>query len=269
MTNGEASGTTGGGLKIGPWGVVALVGVVVAVITATSDLMEGAGDHWAEPVVWEVTSAISIISLAPLIGMAMRRWPPGDDLARFGLIHLALTVPFCLAHVLAIWLSREAIYWAAGAHYGFFDEGVARTLLYEWRKDVLSYASIALVYWLFRRMADAPPPARPGDDRLEIRDGGTAVFLAPGDLLWVEAAGNYVEFHTAARTHLVRGTLAAWEARLTQRGFVRVHRARLVNRAHIAAIKPTAAGDVEISLDDGRTIGGSRRYREALEARTA
>jgi DNA-binding LytR/AlgR family response regulator len=47
---------------------------------------------------------------------------------------------------------------------------------------------------------------------------------------------------------------------------VRVHRSRLINRAHIAAIKPTPSGDVDITLSDGRTVTGSRRYRAALEA---
>jgi DNA-binding LytR/AlgR family response regulator len=90
------------------------------------------------------------------------------------------------------------------------------------------------------------------------------VFLPPADILFVEAAGNYIEFHTATRTHLVRGTLSAWEARLAERGFARVHRSRLVNRARIRALKPTPSGDVEITLDDGRTVLGSRRYRAAL-----
>ena len=87
--------------------------------------------------------------------------------------------------------------------------------------------------------------------------------------LFVEAAGNYVTFHTAARSYLVRGTLAAWDGRLAARGFVRVHRSHLVNRAHIASFKPTASGDLEITLDSGRTLAGSRRYREALEAARA
>ena len=70
-------------------------------------------------------------------------------------------------------------------------------------EGLLRYAAIAAVYWWFQRRAEAPPPERPGDQRIEIRDGGTAVFLPPADILFVEAAGNYIEFHTAARTHLV------------------------------------------------------------------
>lgn len=270
MTSGGPNGTSGESRRIGPWAVVALVGVVVAVITASSDIIElqrsESDTHWIEPVLWEVTSAVSIVAMAPLIGLAVRRWPPrSDNLPLFALTHLGLTVPFSLAHILAIFMTREAAYWAAGAHYGFFDDGVALTLFYEWRKDVLSYAAIAAVFWWHQRQAETPAPARPGESRIEIRDGGAAVFLPPADILFVEAAGNYIEFHTAARTHLVRGTLAAWEARLAAHGFVRVHRSRLVNRARIAAIKPTSSGDIEITLDDARTLAGSRRYREALE----
>ena len=268
MTIGGEKGTSGGTL-IGPWTLVALVGVVVALVNATSGIMElrrvGADFHWLEPVLWEATSAAAIIALAPGIGWAMRRWPPrSDSLVRFALIHAALTVPFAAAHVLAIFVSREAAYWAVSAHYGFFeDDGVPLTFLYEWRKDVLTYAAIAAAYWWFQRRAEQQQ--NQGDRRIEVRDGGAAVFLAPADILFVEAAGNYIEFHTAARTHLVRGTLAAWETRLAAHGFVRVHRSRLINRAHIAAIRPTPSGDVEITLDDGRVLVGSRRYRGALE----
>jgi hypothetical protein len=271
VTSGSDSGTSGEPrLRLGPWGAVALVGAAVALVNATSGIMERDDVKWIEPVLWEVTSAVVIVAIAPAIGWAVRRWPfRADNLVVTGLIHLGLTVPYALVHILAIFALRETAYWAAGERYGFFDNGVGVTVLYEWRKDVLSYAAIAAVYWWFQRRAERPPPERPGDSRIEIRDGGAAVFLAPGDILFVEAAGNYVTFNTAARTYLVRGTLASWEARLAARGFVRVHRSHVVNRTRIASFKPTASGDLEITLDNGRRLAGSRRYREALEgART-
>jgi len=252
-----------------PWLAVLLVGCAVAFVNATSGIIEGAGEHWIEPVLWETTSALVIIALAPLIGRAMRRWSPRTErLPAFALIHFALTIPFSLAHILAIFAMRETAYWAVGARYGFFDDGVAITLLYEWRKDVLVYAAIAATYWIFQYMEERRLAAAhtPSNDRIEVRDGGTAVFLTPGDISHVEAAGNYVEFHTPGKTHLVRGTLASWEARLTARGFIRVHRSRLVNRTKIAALKPTPSGDMEITLTGGPTVLGSRRYRAVLTA---
>lgn len=267
MTTGGENGMSGARpFGLGPWAAIAAVGLIVATINATSGMIEGAGEVWFEPVIWEASSAAVIIAMAPLIGWAVRRWPPRfDTLVPTAFIHLALTVPFSAIHIVAIWLMREAAYALIHGQYNFFNQGVAMRFLYEWRKDVLIYAVIASVWAWYLRRAEAPPPERSGDERIEIRDGGTAVFLASGDILSVEAAGNYITFNTAARNYLVRGTLAAWEARLGARGFVRVHRSRLVNRARIRALKPTPSGDVEITLDDGRTLLGSRRYRGALE----
>jgi hypothetical protein len=266
VTSGGDSGTNGEArFRVGPWTIIAATGLVIGFVNATSGIMEREDVHWSEPVLWEASSALVIILLAPLIGWSIRRWPPRtDNLPQFAIIHFGLTIPFALAHILAIFALRETAYWAVGERYGFFDDGVGIVVLYEWRKDVLTYASLAAVYWFFQWRAERLPPERPGDQRIEIRDGGTAVFLPPGDILFVEAAGNYIEFHTATRTHLVRGTLSAWETRLAERGFSRVHRSRLVNRARIRALKPTPSGDVEITLDDGRTVLGSRRYRDAL-----
>lgn len=281
MTSGGDTGTSGeaqkSGWPLGPWASVALVALVVIAVNATSDYLDmsrnGADFDWWEPFVWEISSGLIILAMAPGIGWAMQRWPfTRDSLLKPALVHLGLTIPFSAIHIAAIFLLRNAVYALLGGRYGFFDDGVGLVLVYEWRKDILSYAAIAAFYWMFQyieaRRAAAADAARSnaGDQRIEIRDGGAAVFLAPSDILFVEAAGNYVEFHTLTRTHLVRGTLASWETRLVARGFARVHRSRLVNRAAIGAIKPTPSGDVEISLTDGRTIVGSRRYRDALQA---
>jgi hypothetical protein len=279
VTTGDDCGTSGEtkfAWRLGPWTAVALVTLVVVAVNATSDYLDmsrsGRDFDWWEPFVWEASSALIIVAMAPAIGWAIRRWPfTRDSLVRPALIHFGLTIPFSAIHIVAIYALRNLIYWVLGGHYGFFDDGVGFVLIYEWRKDVLTYSAIAAFYWVFQyieaRRAAAADTARAnaGDQRIEIRDGGAAVFLAPQDIFFVEAAGNYIEFHTATRTHLVRGTLAGWEARLAARGFVRVHRSRLVNRARIASIKPTPSGDIEIALDDGRILSGSRRYRGGLE----
>jgi hypothetical protein len=251
--------------------VIACLAVVVVTVNASSDYMEmtraGRAFVWWEPVLWEATSAAVILAMAPLVGRAVRRWrPSGSNLIKPLAIHAGLTIPFAAGHILGIWALREAVYALAGLPYGFFDDGVGLVAFYEWRKDALTYASIAGVYWLFDHLArrNAPPAAAARDERLELRDGGAAMFVPPAEITHIEAAGNYVEVHMAGRSHLVRGTLAAFETRLAPRGFVRVHRSRLVNRAKIAAIKPTASGDLEIALLDGRVLAGSRRYRAGL-----
>ncbi len=270
MTSGRHNGTSGGALRIGPWLTIALVGALVVVVNVTSELLEAQRDgddmHWAEPFVWEASSYLMIVALAPAIGRAIKLVPPKPaNLLRFALTHGALTIPFSLFHVGGFVALREGAYWTVGERYGFFDDGLALPLVYEWRKDVLTYAILAAVYWLFQFRAERAQAF--AEERIEIRDGAATVFLAPLDILLVEAAGNYVEFHTGQRQFLVRGTLAAWEQRLSRHGFARVHRSRLVNRRRISTMKPTPAGDLDITLDTGRSLLGSRRYRTALEAR--
>jgi DNA-binding LytR/AlgR family response regulator len=77
-------------------------------------------------------------------------------------------------------------------------------------------------------------------------------------------AGNYVEGSLAVKRHLVRGTLAAEEARLLPFGLVRVHRTRLVNLNHAVAVEPRPSGDFALRMDTGETLVGSRRYKEAV-----
>jgi DNA-binding LytR/AlgR family response regulator len=82
----------------------------------------------------------------------------------------------------------------------------------------------------------------------------------------VTSAGNYVEYRMAGgRTHLIRGTLVAEEARLTPYNIVRVHRTRLVSLARVRAVEPGPSGDFELTLDTGQVVSGSRRYRSALD----
>jgi hypothetical protein len=275
VTTGGENGTNGWArVQWGPWLLILAVGSVITFVNITSVLLEAQRDgdqlDWWKPFTWEVSSLAVNMALAPFIGEAVRRLPPRqDNLLRFLTAHMALTVPFSMLHIAGMVGLRKAIYALMGDFYDFSHGVLGRELFYEWRKDVLTYAAFAAVYWFFQWRAERPPPARQDDDRIEIRDGGTAVFLAPADILLVEAAGNYITFNTTARNYLVRATLAAWEARLAAKGFVRVHRSRLVNRARIGALKSTPSGDVEITLDDGRTVLGSRRYRAALETSEA
>ena len=103
--------------------------------------------------------------------------------------------------------------------------------------------------------------------RLAVRNNGHVMFLAPQDVEWIEAAGNYVEYSLADGTsHLIRGTLGAAEAELARFRLARVHRTRLANldRVRTAEFKPT--GDFELTFDTGKTVQGSRRYKTAVES---
>lgn len=258
------------------WVVVAAVlavGVVITVVNATSLLIEyeGAGlrvEAW-EPWVWEGTSVPVVAVLTPLVGWVVRKAPPARGrLWMFAAAHLAGATTFSLLHVAGMVAFRKAVYGALGREYDFSDGRPLIELVYEWRKDLLAYALIALGFWIWRNWRTPEPQAAtvapaPGL-KLEVRDGARTHFIDISSISTVEAAGNYVEIHVDGKVQLVRGTLASFEERLTAAGFLRVHRSRLVNPGRIRSHAPTASGDAEIVLDDGRSVQASRRYRDVL-----
>lgn len=275
-TSGGMMGTSGGnsgtsGARFGPvFTFIVAVTLVICVVNATSVLMEHANGGspilvW-EPILWEVSSIVALFALCPVIFALYRRYSP----ARLGLVRfLALQVPivvvFSLLHVAGMVAIRYAGYGLAGMHYDFGHGHLPLELLYEGRKDCLSYGIYMGIFWVADRLA-ASPAAPVRAQRIEVRTDGRVLYFEPGEILWVEAAGNYVELNVAGRPSpvLVRGTLAEYETRLAKADFVRIHRSRLLNRAHVRQVETTHSGDVTVTLSDGREIAGSRRYREAL-----
>jgi DNA-binding LytR/AlgR family response regulator len=88
--------------------------------------------------------------------------------------------------------------------------------------------------------------------------------VALTEILWIEAAGNYVELHRGASPILHRASLTEMERRLGEANFVRIHRSRLVRRDAVTEIESKPSGDYVVRLEDGRELAGSRRYRRPL-----
>lgn len=262
-------------------GLVALIAVAVAVVNTLSkaaDLADGGQPvpFW-QPATWEVTSGLVLVALAPAVAL-WTRWAPvtRERPWRWLAAHLAGSVVFSLAHVLLMGAARAAVY--ALAHHRYDPWTPLRGWGYEYRKDLLTYAVLVAIYSLFKALRNAaqgqaeaaaaaaqaqenaaavvsPPP-------IEVRDGARRFFVRPDEVMWIEAAGNYAELHLADRMVLHRTSLAALEGG----DFVRVHRSRLVNRGQVAGVETNAAGDFVVTLRDGRSVVGSRRYRSALLA---
>jgi hypothetical protein len=219
-----------------------------------------------EPVVWEGSSALYFLAVAPLMLAFTRRfWLLEPPRAPKIAAHMGFAVLISLGHILAIGAMRWSVYRLAGAHYNAF--GPLVDWAYEMRKDALTYGAVVAVYLGWRSVRAGSPPS-PGPDRevLEVRDGARRHFVPLAEVMWVEAAGNYVELHRGATGLLHRASLTEMERRLESTGFVRIHRSRLVRRDAIAAIESKTTGDFVVRLRDGRELAGSRRYRKPLLA---
>jgi DNA-binding LytR/AlgR family response regulator len=269
VTDGGEAVTSGGGRRswLTAWLAFAAIAAVLAAINALSAIDDRARigrpvPAW-EPWTWELTSFAAWLTVAPLVFVAARKFrPPRLPWPLALAAHVAASAAVSLAHVTLMVALRELAYAAAGAHYA--GGPILDLLIYEYRKDAVTYALLALLLLGLERLRPAPPRA-PGDPaRIEVRDGSRTLWLAPDDIDWAQAAGNYVELHGGFGTVLHRQTLAALEQALGPHGFCRVHRSRIVRAGAVRSIETRPSGDFEITLASGERIGGSRRFRERL-----
>lgn len=267
MTNGARRGTSGWPDWAIAYVILAVATLLFAIVNVLSFLDERVAMGrppipWWEPAVWEGTSGIVLLALAWIPMTIARRLPP--DGPRWPLAiaaQLAMTIPFSLVHVALMVGLRKAAYALAGGHYEFGGGG----LLYEYRKDLLSYAIYAATYWIVRRLRMRGAAAAPAPDLFDIDEGQRLIRVAPGDILCARSSGNYVEFFLAdGRRPLMRTTLAGVEAMLAGAGFVRTHKSWLANPVHVVEIVAEGSGDYGLRLADGTRLPLSRRYPDAL-----
>lgn len=101
--------------------------------------------------------------------------------------------------------------------------------------------------------------------RLVLRDGQRLLTIAADEIVWVEAAGNYVQIYTDRKTHLVRHTVKAMEAKLDPLRFVRVRPSAIVRVDAVQALNARPGGDYTVVLEGGTEIRSSRGFRDRVE----
>jgi hypothetical protein len=234
-----------------------------------------------EPWIWEASSSLVLLALVPLVVLATRRWPFRFDTWRHSLkVHLLLSIPFSLIHVLGMDGLRTLVYAMAGSHYDFGNW--PREMGYEYLKDIRTYflfvGLISFYGFVVRRLQgeasllsepDEGPPVEPVDrpERFLVRKLGKEFLIAAREIEWLQASGNYVNLHVRGRDYPLRATMAGIEERLDPQRFVRVQRSYLVNLDYLTEIEPLETGDARLTMRDGATLPCSRRFRNQLRER--
>ena len=114
-----------------------------------------------------------------------------------------------------------------------------------------------------RGPASAAPEDKSGD-RILVKSSGEIFFLKADEIDWIEAEGDYMKFHVAGRSHLMRETMARLEARLDPKRFIRIHRSTIVNIDRLRKLSPSFAGEYAVILQDGTKLKLSRGYHERI-----
>jgi DNA-binding LytR/AlgR family response regulator len=115
----------------------------------------------------------------------------------------------------------------------------------------------------------APAPEALDADLLPVdalRGGGTRL-LARESILYLQAHGDYVRVVSDEGRYLLRARLGDLEERWTRFGFVRVHRAYVVNLRRAVEVRPQLNGTAIVLMADGAELPIARRQVGELRRR--
>ena len=269
--------------EIGFWVVLVGSNCIGNSITTLMEIRRGPSDILAwEPALWESTSALMwLLVLLPAMAWFTHRFPLHWDNWRRQLPWYVLTsVVVSVLHVIGMVGLRMLVYRSQGMDYDFGPWG--RQFLYEYLKDIRSFASIVAIMESYRLLLrrwqgeaslldlpDEGPPVEPVElpERFLVRKLGRDFLVAANDIEWVQASGNYVNLRVRQHDYPLRSTIGGIQTKLDPRRFARIHRSYMVNLDQVASIEPMDTGDARLHLKDGTTLPCSRRYRTDLRER--
>lgn len=253
-------------------------------VLASTQLMEfqrdGKSIPFWEPLCWELSSAVMILLLIPL-GIAIHdRWLVSRSFKQKTILHILLTLPFSLVHIIGMVAIRHA--WYSLMNEDYFFGNWSTEFLYEYRKDAQTYLTVLIVVLgyrlIMRRLQGEASYIQEGEtqteietdlhkpERLLIKKLGREFLIQVQDIEWIEASGNYANLHIKGAVYPMRITMEKLE-KLLPDNFVRIHRSTIVDMQQVKEVVPQDSGDYQIKLHQGIELTLSRRYRDSFKAR--
>jgi two-component system LytT family response regulator len=110
-------------------------------------------------------------------------------------------------------------------------------------------------------------------DVIAIKDAGEVHRVQVKDILWIDAAGDYMCVHTAddqfepdkENTYILRKTMKELEGLLDPRQFIRNHRSTIVNKNIITKFSHQVNGEHYLFLKNGKALKVSRSYKDKVK----
>jgi two-component system LytT family response regulator len=109
---------------------------------------------------------------------------------------------------------------------------------------------------------------RKSPEQFLVKKRDRMLLVPVKDVDWIEAEAKYVRIHVREASYLIRDAIAAVEARLDPRQFVRIHRSTIVNMRRVLELQRGFGGDVIVVLHGGTKLTMSRRYRSHVREAT-
>ncbi len=102
-------------------------------------------------------------------------------------------------------------------------------------------------------------------NRVVVRDGSVIKIIPLKEILFLEAADDYVKIHTAKRAFLKKKTMRSFEQSLPNTQFTRLHRSFIVNISQISGIHPYEKDHHIAVLKTGQQIPVSKPGYQKLK----
>lgn len=106
-------------------------------------------------------------------------------------------------------------------------------------------------------------------NRVVVKNGSRITIIPDTDILYLEAADDYVKIHSTQGVFLKKNTLSHFEKTLDAASFIRTHRSYMVHIQQITRIEAWEKDSFVVILRDGRKIpvskSGYARVRQALQ----
>jgi two-component system, LytTR family, response regulator len=110
--------------------------------------------------------------------------------------------------------------------------------------------------------------SRPDNPMIAIKAKGKILFINPGDIVAVQAEGNYVSLQRESDSYLLRESISRVAEKLKPYGFIRIHRSALVNTSFVVEIKPYSMGKYGLRVKGGKEYAVTNGYKKNLKPLT-
>ncbi|MFT7007914.1 MAG: two-component system LytT family response regulator [Colwellia sp.] len=126
-------------------------------------------------------------------------------------------------------------------------------------------------------VSNKPVSLSPYSDVLAIKDGSEIHRVSVSDIIWIDAAGDYMCVHACddsansvinnrhENTHILRKTMKQLEEYLDPKLFIRIHRSTIVNKHYIQKFSCQLSGEYFLVLKNGKELKVSRSYKEKVK----
>lgn len=132
-------------------------------------------------------------------------------------------------------------------------------------KQLKAHQEETLLHQLQSLLQSQSSEVTPLLDKLMIRDAKRIQYIALSDIIYLEAAGDYVKVFTNSRTLLAQYSLHYLQEHLPGNMFLRIHRSWIIRMDMVKEFIPYFNGEYYVVMKQGDKLKLSRRYRDAAK----